>query len=453
MKKLFYLFLINLFQLHAQTLYFPPKNSSAWESISSTRLGWNTGQLTSLQSYLQSKKTKAFIILKDGKIAVEWYFGSFSSDSLWYWASAGKTITAFLVGKAQEEGLLKISDASSKYLGKVWTSAPEAKEDLITIRHQLTMTGGLDDGLGDDDCTLKNCLQYKADAGTRWAYHNAVYTKLRDVIESVTNTNENLYTYQKLSNVIGMGGTWIKSGYNYIYFSNARSMARFGLLVLNNFVWDKEVLLGDQQYINEMINTSQQLNKSYGYLWWLNGKGSYMLPKVQLVFNTDLIPNAPDDLIAALGKNDQKIYVVKSKGLVVIRMGDAADNSKLALSSFDNELWGEIMKVVENSTSVSNTNNIPSELFLAQNYPNPFNPETTIEYTIPVKARRGEPLQKVTLKVYDLLGREVATLVNEEKTAGHYEIDFNASGLPSSVYFYQIKTSSFSQIRKAVLLK
>lgn len=449
MKKLFYFFtLLNIYPLFAQTLYFPPTNSSVWETISPASLGWNTGHLPTLQNYLQSKKTKAFIILKNGKIAVEWYYGSFNSDSLWYWASAGKTITAFLVGKAQEEGYLKISDVSSKYLGKGWTTSTEAKEDLITIRHQLTMTSGLNDGLADDDCTLSNCLQYKADAGSRWAYHNAVYTKLRDVIESATSINENLYTYQKLTSKIGMGGTWIKNGYNYIYFSNARSMARFGLLVINSFVWGKEVLLSDQQYIDEMINTSQQLNNSYGYLWWLNGKGSYMLPQVQFVFSTDLIPNAPKDLIAALGKNDQKIYVVKSEGLVVIRMGEAADNSKLALSSFDNELWGEIKKVIGKSTSVKNLETLSSEFHLDQNYPNPFNPSTSISFLI------NNPVH-VSLKVYDVLGRLVATLVDEFKPSGSYISQFTIqnSNLPSAIYYYQLKAGSFTDTKKLVLMK
>lgn len=449
MRKLFYLFLlINFLPLLAQTLYFPPNNNSTWESISPASLGWNTEQLPPLQNYLQSKKSKAVIILKDGKIAVEWYFGSFNGDSLWYWASAGKTVTAFLIGKAQEEGLLKISEPSSKYLGKGWTSAPEAKEDLITIRHQLTMTSGLDDGIGDDDCTLKSCLQYKTDAGTRWAYHNAAYTKLRDVIESAANTSENLYTYSRLTSKIGMNGSWFKSGYNYVFYSNARSMARFGLLALNNFVWDKEVLLSDQNYISEMTNTSQQLNKSYGYLWWLNGKGSYMLPKVQFVFNTNLIPNAPDDLIAALGKNDQKIYVVKSRGLVVIRMGDAADNSKLALSSFDNELWGEIMKVVDNSSSAAGQNTIPVEFKLEQNYPNPFNPSTTFYYQIPNAGH-------VSLKVYDILGREVTTLVDEFLNPGIHNSQFSISNseLPSGVYFYQLRAGSFTETKKLVLMK
>jgi len=69
------------------------------------------------------------------------------------------------------------------------------------------------------------------------------------------------------------------------------------------------------------------------------------LPSTQLEFTGSLIPNAPNDMFAALGKNDQKIYVVPSKKLVVIRMGEAADDSNFALSNFDNELWEKINEV------------------------------------------------------------------------------------------------------------
>jgi CubicO group peptidase (beta-lactamase class C family) len=79
-----------------------------------------------------------------------------------------------LVGIAHQEGLLNINDKSSKFLGNGWTSIPQAKEDLITIKNQLTMTTGLDDNVQpDNDCTSPACLQYKADAGNRCI--NAVY--------------------------------------------------------------------------------------------------------------------------------------------------------------------------------------------------------------------------------------------------------------------------------------
>ncbi len=247
----------------------------------------------------------AFILLKDGKIVLEKYFETFSQDSIWYWASAGKTITSFLVGKAQEEGYLSINDTASKYLGQGWTSCTNAQESKITIRNQLTMTSGLDDGVPDDDCTADTCLKYLADAGTRWSYHNAPYTLLHGVLEDATNTTINNYTQTKLKNRIGMTGAWLPSGSNVVYYSKARSMARFGLLISNNSIWGTDTIMKDPIYKSQMINTSQQINKSYGYLWWLNGKSSYMLPTLQNIFPGSYAPEAPTDMYSALGKMDK----------------------------------------------------------------------------------------------------------------------------------------------------
>jgi hypothetical protein len=89
---------------------------------------------------------------------------------------------------------------------------------------------------------------------------------------------------------------------------------------------------------------------------------------------------------------------------------------------------------------------LPSQFILNQNYPNPFNPTTTINYSVPKSGI-------VKIKVYDLLGREVATIVNENKPAGNYNIEFNASKLTSGIYFYRMEAGSFSQTKKLLLLK
>src|ERR1700761_159486 len=130
-------------------LYFPPISGTTWTTETAASLGWDQTQLTNLYPYLESKGTKALIILKDGKIVTEHYFGTFTTDSLWYWASAGKTVTAMLIGIAQEDGLININNKTSTYIGTGWTSEPLDKEDLITIKSQLTMTTGLDDGVAD----------------------------------------------------------------------------------------------------------------------------------------------------------------------------------------------------------------------------------------------------------------------------------------------------------------
>jgi lysophospholipase L1-like esterase len=98
-----------------------------------------------------------------------------------------------------------------------------------------------------------------------------------------------------------------------------------------------------------------------------------------------------------------------------------------------------------------NSNNLPSEFVLNQNYPNPFNPTTTIKYSISLKVK--SETSNVKLIVYDVLGREVTTLVNEAQTAGNYEVNFNGNGLSSGIYFYQIKAGNFVQTKKMILVK
>ncbi|HPN38828.1 MAG TPA: carboxypeptidase regulatory-like domain-containing protein, partial [Melioribacteraceae bacterium] len=116
---------------------------------------------------------------------------------------------------------------------------------------------------------------------------------------------------------------------------------------------------------------------------------------------------------------------------------------------FDNNFYSAIANVSltpETITAVKIENNMPSNFSLSQNYPNPFNPETTINFTLPTQ-------QQVSLKVYDVLGNEIATLVNEIKQAGSYEIKFNASKYSSGIYFYSLKSGNFSKTLKMTLIK
>jgi CubicO group peptidase (beta-lactamase class C family) len=369
MKKLFLLLLLTLFSFsnynYAQPLYFPPISSTAtWETTDPATLEWCPERINNLYTFLEQENTKGFIILKDGKIVLEQYFGTFTSQSLWYWASAGKTITSFLVGKAQEENLLNINDRTSIYLGTGWTNCTLAQENNITIKNQLTMTSGLDDGVIDNDCTDPICLEYKADAGTRWAYHNAPYTLLDDVLQNATTVNLNTYTQLKLKNPTGMTGGWTTIDFNNVYFSTVRSMARFGLLIHGNGAWNGNQLI-NPNYFSEMVNTSQNLNKSYGYLWWLNGKPNYMLPTTQLIFPGSYAPNAPTDMIAGLGRDGQIVSISQSSGLVFVRMGEAPSSTSSVPTVFCNQIWQKINELNCNLSFETPKNNLPIL------YPNP----------------------------------------------------------------------------------
>ena len=108
--------------------------------------------------------------------------------------------------------------------------------------------------------------------------------------------------------------------------------------------------------------------------------------------------------------------------------------------------WSETNRFNIMLTDVEDETQLPTEFALMQNYPNPFNPSTVISYQLPVSS-------KVTLKVFDVLGNEIATLVNEEKPAGVYEINFNSNKLASGVYLYKLQAGGFTETRKMILMR
>lgn len=422
MKKIVLLlvFICSIFKGSAQSLYFPPVIGNTWDTISPAALGWCQPQIDSLTQFLGNRNTKAFLVLKDGKIVIEKYYGTFTADSLWYWASAGKTLTAFAVGIAQQEGHLSISDTTSDYLGSGWTACTTNQEEKITIRDQLTMTSGLDDGVPDYSCTLDTCLQYLADAGTRWAYHNGPYTLLDSVIEVATGMTLNQYITQKIKMQTGMNGFYFKIAYNNIYFSTPRSMARFGLLLLNCGKWNTTQVLSDTSYFIQMITPSQSLNLSYGYLTWLNGQSSFMVPVSQFVFPGSLSPAAPADMFSAIGKNGQFIDVVPSQNIVVIRMGDAPGTTIDVPFLFNDTIWQKLNSAM---CILQTVPRIETEENRFSVFPNPAADHINIQFT-------GNRAQLIVL---DCAGRVVMQrMLNQQQT------DLSIENLPTGVYAVQL---------------
>lgn len=327
----------------SETMYFPSNTNSTWKTKSISSLNWNQNAVQDLKDFLAQNNTKSFMILVNGRIALEEYFNNHTPSSQWEWNSAGKTLVGSTIGIAQQENLLNINNKASNYLGQEWTNMPLEKENLIKVNHLLSMTSGNDE-------TIQHVIQpnitYVADAGTRWAYSN-IFQKLTDVTESASNKDFEAYFNEKIKSKIGMDGFWNFGAIYTIYHSTTRGMARFGLLALNKGKWNNEEVI-DESFFIESISSSQSFNPSYGYFWWLNGKTSFMLPGEQNVYQGSLVPNAPTDMYAAMGAKDQRIYVVPSKDIVIIRMGDASDpaNPSFAVSGFDNELWSKINAVI-----------------------------------------------------------------------------------------------------------
>ncbi len=330
-----------------QSNYFPSITSNDWATIMPSSLNWNEEKLQELYDFLELKNTKGFMIVKDGKIVVEKYFNGHTQNAVWPWYSAVKSLTAFGIGIAQQENLLSVNDKTSDILGNDWSTLSVDKQNLIKIKHHLSMTTGLvcdQSNFIAWSCTSQNCMNYNVDAGSAWAYHQGAFIQLQNMLSESTGMNFKPFIKSRISDKIGMNGSWNTFlGLN-IFSTNTRSMARFGLLALNNGKWHNTQLLNDS-FFNDMTNSSQDINKAYGYLWWLNGKQSF-IGTDGLTHQGSIIPNAPNDMFAALGAKDQKIYVVPSRNLVIVRSGESAGGEQLANSGFDNVLWEKINLVL-----------------------------------------------------------------------------------------------------------
>ncbi len=354
--------------------YYPPNSGSAWETVSPEELGWCTDDIQPMLDFIEANEGRGFIVLYKGRIVLEHYFNGHSANVPWYWASAGKTVTGFLVGKAQENGLLDINEATSTYLGEGWTSMEPSAEGEIKVIHQLTMTTGLDDS-GNVDCYDPECLSFLAEPGTRWSYHNAPYTLLTNVVENASGQTINNFLADELNQHIGTGASYFEVDYNKVVWSTPRAMARFGHLILSDGNWNGLQIMTDADYFNAMVTPSQNLNESYGYLWWLNGQPTYMVPGLDLQIPGTLMTNAPADAFFALGKNGQFINVVPSMDLVFIRMGDFPESS-LVPFLHNNDIWGYLNDVLCSEVTVQES----QPLLALHAAPNPAVDRTAVDF-------------------------------------------------------------------------
>ncbi|MDP2859727.1 MAG: serine hydrolase [Bacillota bacterium] len=312
--------------------YYYPK-TDVWEKVSPQNLGWDAQKLRETLEFARANNSTALVVLHKGKIVDEEYWQQWGARSKANIASAAKGMMSTLIGIAQQQGKLKLDDFVSGYLGNGWSNAPLEKEQVITIRHLLTMTSGLD-----------HRLEYEAAPGTKWLYNTLAYHKLMGVVEKATRKTINAFSAEVLFGPLGMSDSrWFTGSVT----ASARDMARFGLMILGRGTWAGRQIV-EEAYLGAALDTSQDLNHSYGYLWWLNGKDSVVTPGVPLLVRRSLVPEAPADLVAALGMGDKKIYVVPSLDLVVVRHGTAAnDATARAGTPFDSGLWKLLMGAVK----------------------------------------------------------------------------------------------------------
>lgn len=315
--------------------YFPPAGT-AWESVAPADAGFDPAKLDELTSFVEQSSSSTFMILFGGRIVVEKYWGA-NATTLQDVGSVQKSITSLLVGNAVALNDFGLDDTVSSILGAGWSNGSAADEAPITVRHLLTMTSG-----------LNTSLQRAAAPGTAWLYNNDAYHRLDPVLTQGTRKSLQDFTRATLFDAIGVGNSaWTKRAFQRdakglpmsALEMNARDMARIGLLVMKNGVWQDKTVV-PSAFVSQALASSQALNLSYGFLFWLNGQPSARLPPSIPKAGT-LIPSAPPDVVAALGGGDQKIYSSRATYLVVIRQGKGGGEPES--TAYDEELWKRIM--------------------------------------------------------------------------------------------------------------
>lgn len=323
--------------------WFFPTTDATWARASPADAGFDAEALDAALEWAGEQNSAAVVILWRGRLVAERYWQGWTSQTQGPYFSAGKTITAALTLDLAAEGLLALDDPVATHLGTGW-SRMSSGEDSVTVRHLLAMASGMDD-------SLKRVVSPEAG---RFYYNNPGYYQLFDVLAAAGGRTLPVLAQQRLFDPIGMSRTLAFANQDtgepgFIFIGSARDFARFGILMLQHGRWDGVPVIADSALLHAARTPSGSDNASYGWLWWLNGYGSFRTPGPYFLPTIDgpLVPSAPADLAAALGRDDKKLYVVPSLDLVVVRLGErsviSGTVSPLAVSTFDDAFWTQLM--------------------------------------------------------------------------------------------------------------
>ena len=300
--------------------------------------------------YVQGQKTTGFLIVQDRGTLVEknWsppadgpframvYETTPEGALLEDIASQQKSFVSMLVAIAIDKGLIDVTQPVDACIGAGWSKASPDQEAKIRVIDVLTMSSGLTPG-----------FVYAAPPGTRFYYNTPVYAVTKRILAAAAKQPLEAITRDWLTAPAGMSNTsWRKRpaaladvGNPTGLVTSPRDVARFGQIVLDGGRAADGKRIVSEQNLEAMFQRSAT-NPAYGRLWWLNGSDYAIRPFDNRVAGP-LIPAAPIDLVAALGALDRKLYVVPSRKLVVVRMGQAAPDK-----DFDQQLWLRLAKAI-----------------------------------------------------------------------------------------------------------
>jgi CubicO group peptidase (beta-lactamase class C family) len=265
--------------------------------------------------------------------------------------SVTKSVTSALVGIAEHEGLLDLNDSAAEFIDE-WAGG---ESDVVTIRNLISNDSGREWSFATDYLTMTGAqdqTQFAIDLGQSqppgswWEYNNSAIQTLERVLGVATGEDLEDYAQAKLFDPIGMSVTMGRdqAGNPQTYqglSASCRDLARFGYLYLRQGEWAGGQSIVPAAWVVASTIPSTALNSAYGFMWWLNVEGHWVLPSAPLREEGDgkLFPDAPEEMFSAVGALGQAVVVDPMSGYVFVRLGDAPDITDLTGFSKLQALW------------------------------------------------------------------------------------------------------------------
>ena len=287
-----------------------------WQTATPESQGLSPVGVEKVGEWLKGAGSRTGLLVRHGRIVGEWYFEDATPASKYIVYSTTKSFASTAAGLAIEEGKL----TRDTKVGQLLPEASPAGKQNVTVRQIISMSTGVHNNAQIH--THPNLFAYSLsqapmdhEPGTKWDYNNTGLALLSPMFLKATGRSLDQYLNEKVFQPIGIKAgewSWEKRGETPLSYSGlhitARGLARYGLLFLNKGTWQEKQVV-PAAWVTEATGPSQDLNKSYGYLWWNNTTGKW--------------PGVPADAYASLGKNDNSMLIVPSLDLVVLRqVGD-----------------------------------------------------------------------------------------------------------------------------------
>jgi CubicO group peptidase (beta-lactamase class C family) len=323
----------------ADDVTFP---GAEWERGDAAELGFDPAVLDALAAEAEQAGSNCLLVVRDGRVAAEWYWNGTDATSSQEVFSVTKSHTSTLVGIARADGDLALDDPASDYID-AWVGT---ESEDVTIENLLSNDSGREWSLAIDYQQLPTQPDHDEFAtglgqdhapGESWAYNNSAIQTLDVVLREATGQDVHAYAAERLYEPLGMDHTEMTTdaaGNTRTFMgvqSTCEDLARFGYLFLRGGDWDGTQVVPGEWVDAAVGRPSQELSDAYGYLWWLNRSGTVLSPTQATSpgapaaegQDTQMVPGAPEDMFFALGLGNQVVAVDPGSETVVVRLGGA----------------------------------------------------------------------------------------------------------------------------------